>query len=138
MQDETHPPVSLTAQSGSALAHAICRIKYLRDPDTLNALLDGFQSLGMPLGSDRWAEHCLSLLRELHEKGRTLGKVQNALKDAAHAAEYCQGVIYRRHRQAMTKEFQEESARKEREAEAEFLSSQNDYSSDQNPHNKQP
>lgn len=113
-------PVSLTAQSGSPLAHAIFRIKRLRDPGTLNALLDGFQSLGMPLGSDRWAEHCLALLRELNEKGRTLAKVQNALKDAAEATEYCQGAIYRKHRQAMTKEFQDESARKEREAEAQF------------------
>lgn len=112
--------VSLTARSGSALAHAIGRIKFLREPDTLNALLDGFQSLGMPLGSDRWAEHCLALLRELNEKKRTLIKVQNALKDAAEATEYCQGAIYRRRRQAMTKKFQDESARKEREAETQF------------------
>jgi len=113
-------PVSLTARSGSPLAHAISRIKRLRDLDTLNALLDGFQSIGMPLGSDRWAEHCLALLRELHEKERTLAKVQNALKEAAQATEHCRGAIYRRHRQAMTKEFQDESARKEREAEAQF------------------
>ena len=113
-------PVSLTAQSGSPLAHAIFRIKRLRDLDTLNALLDGFQSLGMPMGSDRWAEHCLALLRELHEKERTLTKVQNALKDAAEATEDCRGAIYRKRRQVLTKEFQEESARKEREAEAQF------------------
>ena len=111
---------SLTAPSGSALAHAIFRIKRLRDPATLNALLDGFQSLGMPLGSDRWAEHCLALLRELREKERTLARVQHALKEAAEATEHCQGPIYRRRRQVMTEEFQEESARKEREAEARF------------------
>jgi len=111
-------PVSLTAQSGSALAHAIGRIKFLREPNTLNALLDGFQSLGMPMGSDRWAEYCLTLLRELREKERTLARVQHALKEAAEATEHCQGPIYRRRRQAMTEEFQEENARKEREAEA--------------------
>lgn len=125
MENETHPPVSLTAQPGSAFAHAIGRIKYLKDPDTLNALLDGFQSLGMPLGSDRWAEHCLALLRELHEKKRTLVKVQNALKDATQATEYCQGAFYRRQRQLMTEEYQKECDRKEREAEAQFLSEQN-------------
>jgi hypothetical protein len=117
--------ISLTAQSGSEAAHAIGRIKYLRDPGTLNALLDGFQDLGMPLGSDRWAEHCLALLRELHEKSCTLKKIQNALKEATQAGEYCQGVLYRRQRQVMTKEFQEDRARKEREAEAQFLSEQN-------------
>lgn len=111
---------SLTAKSGSALAHAIGRIKYLREPDTLNALLDGFQSLGIPMGSDRWAEHCLEFLRELREKERTLAKVQNALRTAAEATEYCRGEIYRKRRQAMTNEFQDECARKEREAEAQF------------------
>jgi hypothetical protein len=112
--------ISFTAPPGSEAAHAIGRIKYLRDPGTLNALLDGFQELGMPLGSDRWAEHCLALLRELYEKSCTLNEVQNALKEATQAGERCQGALYRRQRQAITKEFQEARARKEREDETRF------------------
>ena len=58
------------------------RIANLRDPATLDALLDVFQELGMPLGSERWAEHCLILLNQLHEDSLLFNKLLLHVKQA--------------------------------------------------------
>lgn len=96
------------------------RIGYLADPAVVDKLLDEFQLQGMPLGNDRWAEHCLSRLRELRAKERTLTdiiKAREARNEEAidRAIKYCGSEFYRRQRQNLTKEFQERSARKEEE-----------------------
>jgi hypothetical protein len=57
------------------------RINYLLDPSTLDALLDEFQSQGMPMGSDRWAEHCLTLLRQRDEEANALQAMMYSLAE---------------------------------------------------------
>jgi len=58
------------------------RINYLLDPSTLDALFDEFQEQGMPMGSDRWAEHCLTLLRQRKEEANALRAVMGCIEDA--------------------------------------------------------
>jgi len=52
----------------NATPRTLERINYLLDPGTMDALLDEFQNQGMPMGSDRWAEHCLALLCQRREE----------------------------------------------------------------------
>ena len=58
------------------------RINYLRDPATLDLLLDAFQSEGMPMGSDRWAEYCLTLLKQRVEEAKALKLVMLKIDEA--------------------------------------------------------
>jgi len=89
------------------------RVNYLRDPATVDALLDAFQSAGMPMGSDRWAEHCLALLKQYSEEARALGRVMQCLDNArTERASGC-ARLWLEHRRKMTREYQEESARRE-------------------------
>lgn len=62
--------ISLSAPLNSELEKAIVRIKCLKNPDTLNALFNEFQSFGVLLGGDNWAEHCVSLLRTFYIQSR--------------------------------------------------------------------
>ena len=58
------------------------RINYLLKPETLDALLDEFQKQGMPMGSDRWAEHCLAFLRQREEEAHALRAVMHCIDNA--------------------------------------------------------
>ena len=109
--------VTLTADSQSPLAHAIGRIKFLQDPDTVNMLLDEFQSSGMPMGSSDWALYCLSYLRELKERDRTLGRVTSSFNDIKEHLHSCRSNFHKEQRRQLTKKFQEESLAREKEAE---------------------
>jgi hypothetical protein len=109
--------VKLAAAQGSEFAHAIARIRFLAKPDTLNTLLDEFQSDGMPMGSDRWAEYVLTRYRELREKEKTLRKMLAAMEQMEQAREYCGSKLPREQRRKLTEEFQERKRREEAAAE---------------------
>ena len=108
--------IKLTATNGSELANAIYRIRYLTDPDTLDFLFDEFQSQGMPMGSDRWAEHCLIRLRELKAKEITLNRILNAKAEMDQAIKRCGSGLQVEKRGQITKEFQKRKAREEAES----------------------
>jgi len=94
------------SQSQAHAAHAQCRIRYLANPGTLNALFDAFQSDGMPMGSDRWAEYVHARYLELKAKERTLTKMIAAMKEMEDAAKYCGSEVHVNQRWALTAEFQ--------------------------------
>ena len=109
--------VKLAVAQGSEFARALARVRFLAAPDTLNALLDEFQCDGMPMGSDRWAEHVLTRYRELREKERTLRKMLNAIEEMETARKYCGSKFHREQRRKITEEFQERKRREEVAAE---------------------
>jgi hypothetical protein len=91
------------------------RIGYLLDPNTLDMLLDEFQHQGMPMGSDRWAEYCLSLLRQRYEEARTLNAVMSIINDAAEKCKRSSVEVYINQRKLMTEDHQRRSADRENE-----------------------
>lgn len=107
---------SPSPSNGCASPHTLCRIAYLTDPTTVDALLDEFQSQGMPMGSDRWAEYCLTRLRELRAKEYTLQKMLEAKKAMDEAEQRCGSNLHREQRRRLTLEFQERKAREEEES----------------------
>lgn len=83
------------------------RINYLLQPETLDALLDEFQSQGMPMGSDRWAEHCLTLLRQRREESRALEKVMDYINEATKQRSRAYDSFYIQERQRLIKDHQQ-------------------------------
>ena len=108
---------SVNASANSPFGHAIIRIRYLKDPDKLNALFDLFQRDGMPMGSDRWSEYVQTRYLELLEKERTLSKILRSIEEAESAAKNCGSSLHRDQHLRMIREFQEKSLQEEMEAE---------------------
>lgn len=107
-------PTALRVSTGSASEKSRWRIARLADPATLDALFDEFEDMGMPFGSDRWAEYCLERLRELREKEQTLRHVLHLHDAMTEARGKCFAHVHVACRQKMTAEFQQRN----REAES--------------------
>jgi len=62
------------------------RIEYLADIKTFDALLQAFNDMGMPMGSDRWAEHVLLTIKRMAAAETSLNqlnrRIEEALRDA--------------------------------------------------------
>lgn len=91
------------------------RIGYLLDPNTLDMLLDEFQHQGMPMGSDRWAEYCLSLLRQRCQEARELKEIVRVVNEAAEKCNRSSVEIYVRQRKLMTEDHQRRNEEREKE-----------------------
>ena len=86
------------------------RINYLLDPSTLDTLLDTFQALGMPMGSDRWAEHCTCLLKQLAEEECLRRKISLMLAQAQTLTERSDSHLWQRKRHTLTEDHQRRAA----------------------------
>ena len=61
------------------------RINHLKDPESVDKLTDLFQEMGIPMGSDEWANITICRLHRLLEAEKTLGKVLSILKEVEDA-----------------------------------------------------
>lgn len=86
------------------------RIAKLKDPATLDKLLDAFQEMGLPMGSSRWADHCHAFLKQRQEESRILQRVNNHLSAAQ--VEFVNGAdwFWRDIQTRLTREHQNEEA----------------------------
>lgn len=82
------------------------RIGYLQNPSTLNALFDVFQSDGMPMGSDRWAEFVHTRYAELVAKERTLRMLMVSVNEMVEVNRLCGSRLHIEQRRRLTEEFQ--------------------------------
>jgi len=91
------------------------RINYLLDPATLDALLDTFQSLGMPMGSDRWAEYCTTLVRQREDEAMMLRTVTSMLEKITAAQQRGTDWFYIEQRKRLTEDHQKRTAERDGE-----------------------
>jgi hypothetical protein len=82
------------------------RVNYLLKPETLDELLDEFQKQGMPMGSDRWAEHCLAFLRQRWEEANALRDIMKCIDDAKEKRKKALDGLYISQRLRLTKDHQ--------------------------------
>lgn len=90
------------------------RVNYLLKPETLDELLDEFQKQGMPMGSDRWAEHCLAFLRQRWEEANALRDVMKCIDDAKEKRKKALDGLYINRRTWLTKDHQARAESRER------------------------
>ncbi len=83
------------------------RINYLLDSKSVDSLLDEFQSDGMPMGNNRWADYCLFRYKELREKERLLRKLLGSLSEMDDQVKNDPSSGWRAKRRKLTEEFQE-------------------------------
>jgi hypothetical protein len=109
--------IARKAKECPKFTHALERIDKLSNPATLNALLDVFQSDGMPMGSTRWAESVAARVQELGEKERTLfrlaegeDKLASCLSAMKRTRENCRSVVHAARRNEITRWFQDQDA----------------------------
>lgn len=94
-------------------ARTLERIDKLRDPATLDKLLDAFQELGLPMGNDRWAEHCHALLLQRAQESATLNRVLHHLDLAQSEVGRGTAWFWRDMQTKLTKEYQAEQRKRE-------------------------
>lgn len=89
------------------------RIDKLRDPATLDKLLDAFQELGLPMGNDRWAEHCHALLLQRAQESATLNRVLHHLDLAQSEVGRGTAWFWRDQQTKLVKEYRDEQRKRE-------------------------
>jgi hypothetical protein len=62
--------------------HSEARINYLHDPQGLDILFDTLQEIGIPMGSDTWAQQAAMHIKMLEEERNTLRKILLHLDEA--------------------------------------------------------
>lgn len=101
------------AAAGSVPPRTMQRLRYLLDVTKVDDLLDEFERMGMPMGSDRWAEYCLLRLRELKEKERTLNKLKAHLDEMNVELKRCGSDLWRERLRQLTADHQKRSRDRE-------------------------
>ena len=100
--------------------HTKQRIGYLHNPQAVDELLDLFQHMGIPMGSDTWAEQAICIIKRMESAEITLNRIEAAIKDIEQRD-------YRDVWRAKYQQFADQSVARIREredkAEAEYLAS---------------